>query len=158
MQETQGRFLGWKDHLEKLLATQSSILAWRIPWTEEPGGLQSMGSQRVGHNWATNTFTFNISKISFQHDIKIKTINNVFYIIFFLFSLFFFIFTLFFISLLNLVYDIPLQHISIQVSHIMSSLALLLDTAYLKLREKTEAVIQMIQSKLNKQTNTLFFA
>ena len=36
------------------MATHSSILAWRIPWTEEPGGLQSMGSQRVGHNWATN--------------------------------------------------------------------------------------------------------
>ena len=41
--------LGW-DPLEEGMATQSSILAWRIPWTEEPGGLQSMGSQRVGHN------------------------------------------------------------------------------------------------------------
>ena len=38
--------------------THSSILAWRIPWTEEPGGLQSMGSQRVGHDWATSLFTF----------------------------------------------------------------------------------------------------
>ena len=44
--------------LEKEMATHSSILAWRIPQTEEPGGLQSMGSQRVGHNWVTNTFTF----------------------------------------------------------------------------------------------------
>ena len=40
------------------MATHSSILALRIPWTEEPGGLQSMGSQRVGHDWATDTFTF----------------------------------------------------------------------------------------------------
>ena len=44
MQETWVRFLGWEDPLEKEMATHSSILAWRIPWTEEPGGLQSMGS------------------------------------------------------------------------------------------------------------------
>ena len=50
MWETQVRFLGWEDPLEKEMATHSSILAWRIPWTEKPGGLQSMGSQRVGHN------------------------------------------------------------------------------------------------------------
>ena len=48
-QETQVRSLGRKDPLEKGMATHSGILAWRIPWTEEPGGLQSMGSQRVGH-------------------------------------------------------------------------------------------------------------
>ena len=42
----------WEDPLKKKLATHSSILAWRIPWTEEPGGLQSMGSQRVGHDWS----------------------------------------------------------------------------------------------------------
>ena len=42
--------LGWEDPLEKEMATHSSILAWRIPWTEEPGGLQSMGSQRVGRD------------------------------------------------------------------------------------------------------------
>ena len=53
MQETQVRSLGWKDPLEKEMATHSSILAWRIPWTEETGGLQSTGSQRVGHDWAT---------------------------------------------------------------------------------------------------------
>ena len=46
--------LGWEDPLEKEMATHSSILAWRIPWTEEPGGLHSMESQRVGHNWATS--------------------------------------------------------------------------------------------------------
>ena len=50
VQETQVRSLGWEDPLEKEMATHSSILAWKIPWTEEPGGLQSMGSQRVVHN------------------------------------------------------------------------------------------------------------
>ena len=40
------------------MATRSNILVWRIPWTEKPGGLQSMGSQRVGHDWGSNTFTF----------------------------------------------------------------------------------------------------
>ena len=50
MQETWVRFLGWEDPLEKEMATHSSTLAWKISWTEEPGGLQSMGSQRVGHN------------------------------------------------------------------------------------------------------------
>ena len=44
------RSLGWEDALEKEMATHSSILAWKISWTEEPGGLQSMGSQRVGHD------------------------------------------------------------------------------------------------------------
>ena len=50
MLEMQVQFLSQKDPLEKGIATHSSILAWRIPWTEEPGGLQSMGSQRVGHD------------------------------------------------------------------------------------------------------------
>ena len=50
MLETPVCFLGQEDPLEKGMATHSSILAWRIPWTEEPGGLQSMGSQRVRHN------------------------------------------------------------------------------------------------------------
>ena len=50
MQETQVQSLGQEDSLEEGMATHSSILAWRIPWTEEPGGLQSMGSQRVGHD------------------------------------------------------------------------------------------------------------
>ena len=50
MQETWVRFLGWEDSLEEGMATHSSILAWRIPWTEEPGGLQSMGSQGIGCN------------------------------------------------------------------------------------------------------------
>ena len=50
MKETLVRSLGGQDPLEEGMATHSSILAWRIPWTEEPGGLQSMGSQRVGHD------------------------------------------------------------------------------------------------------------
>ena len=50
MQEMQVQSLGQENHLEKGMATHSSILAWRISWTEEPGGLQSMGSQRVGHD------------------------------------------------------------------------------------------------------------
>ena len=49
-QETWVRSLGWGDPLEKGIVTYSSILSWRIPWTEEPGRLQSMGSQRIGHN------------------------------------------------------------------------------------------------------------
>ena len=49
--------LGWEDPLEKGMAILSSILSWRIPWTKEPGGLQSMGSQRVGHDWVANTHT-----------------------------------------------------------------------------------------------------
>ena len=50
MQETRVQSMGQENPLEKRMATHSSILAWRIPWTEEPGGLQSMGSQRVGHD------------------------------------------------------------------------------------------------------------
>ena len=53
MQETQVRSLGWEDPLQKEMGTHSSILAWEIPWTEEPGDLQSMGSQIVGHNLVT---------------------------------------------------------------------------------------------------------
>ena len=52
-QETQVQFLGQEDPLEKGMATHSSILAWRTPWTEEPGGLQSMRVTRVGHDLAT---------------------------------------------------------------------------------------------------------
>ena len=50
LQESQIQSLGQEDPLEEDIETHSSILAWRIPWTEEPGGLQSIGSQRVGHN------------------------------------------------------------------------------------------------------------
>ena len=57
MQETRDWSLGQEDLLEKGMAAHSSILAWRIPWTEKSGGLQSVGSQRVRHDWATNTHT-----------------------------------------------------------------------------------------------------
>ena len=53
MQETWVWSLGWEDPLEKEIATHSSTLVWKIPWTEEPGKLQTMRSQRVGHDWAT---------------------------------------------------------------------------------------------------------
>ena len=53
MRETQAQSLGWKDLLEKEMTTHSSILAWKIPWMGEPGGLQSMGSQRVGQDLVT---------------------------------------------------------------------------------------------------------
>ena len=57
-QETQVWSLGREDLLEKEMATYSSILTWEIPWTEEPGGLQSMGLQRVGHDWGTSLSFF----------------------------------------------------------------------------------------------------
>ena len=53
MQEMQVQFLGWENAMEMEMATHSSILAWEIPWAERPGGLQSMGSQRVRHNLVT---------------------------------------------------------------------------------------------------------
>ena len=58
MQEVQVKSLGQEDPLEKGIETCSSIFAWRIPWTEETGRLQSLGLQRVGHDQVTNTFTF----------------------------------------------------------------------------------------------------
>ena len=54
--KTRVRPLGQEDPLEKGMATHSGIFAWRSPWIEEPGGLLSMGLQRVGHDWETNTF------------------------------------------------------------------------------------------------------
>ena len=61
MRETWVQSLGQEDSLKKEMATHSSILAWRIPWAEEPGGLQFMGSQRVGHDRATNTHSQTLS-------------------------------------------------------------------------------------------------
>ena len=78
MQETQVWFLGWEGPLEKGMAIHSSILAWRIPWTEEPGGLQSMAWQRVRHNWAPNTFTFSlIPEPSFPKHSGYKHISGI---------------------------------------------------------------------------------
>ena len=67
MQETRVQSLGQEDPLEKEMATHSSTLAWKIPWSEKPGRLQSMGSQRVGHDWVTS--------IHFYIDIHIYTIK-----------------------------------------------------------------------------------
>ena len=64
MRETRVQSLGWEDLLEKEMATHSSTLAWKVPWTEKPGNLQSMGSQRVGHNWATS---LSLSSYSMHH-------------------------------------------------------------------------------------------
>ena len=58
MWETRIQSLGWEDPLEKEMATHSSTLAWKIPWKEEPGMLQFMGSQKVGHDWATSLTSF----------------------------------------------------------------------------------------------------
>ena len=62
MRETRVRSLGWEDPLEKEMVTHSSILAWKIPRTEKSGRLQSMGSQRVGHDWATSLHIWNKCK------------------------------------------------------------------------------------------------
>ena len=71
MQEIRIRSLGWEDPLEKGMAAHSSILAWRILWTEEPGGLQPMGLQRVRYEWMTNTFT------SLHWSFPLRTQSNI---------------------------------------------------------------------------------
>ena len=74
MQETQEIWvwsLGYEDVLEEEMATHSIFLAWEIPWTEEPGGLQSMGLQRVGHDWATEHTYMTMSNMSNLSDLQI---------------------------------------------------------------------------------------
>ena len=81
MRETRIWFLGWGHPLEKGRATHSSILAWRIPWTEEHGGLQSMGLQRVGHDWVTNTFTFQPELLlTWTHSFPMTPVHQLFII------------------------------------------------------------------------------
>ena len=75
IQETWVQSLGQEDPLEKKMVTHSRILAWRIPWTEEPGGLPSMGSQRVRHNRAIN-FHFHVFKASKSRDSHSRTLNS----------------------------------------------------------------------------------
>ena len=60
VQETWVQSLGWEDPLEEEMAIHSSTLAWKFPWTEEPGRLQSMGSQRVGHDYVTSLSLFSL--------------------------------------------------------------------------------------------------
>ena len=69
MWDTWVRSLGWEDPLEKEMSTHSTTLAWKIPWTEEPGRLQSTGSQRVGHDRATS---LSFSKGSWCHSVLVN--------------------------------------------------------------------------------------
>ena len=82
MQDTQVWSLGQEDPLEKGMATHSSILAWRIPWTEEPGGLQSMESKRVGHDWTTIlSFFKEVTNwqlfLEFSQKIRFSSVNSI---------------------------------------------------------------------------------
>ena len=76
MQNTQVLFLGREDPLKKGMATHSSILAWRIPWTEKPGGLQSMVRQRVGHDWVT--FTFQTALVAHRSSLHTRSSHSSF--------------------------------------------------------------------------------
>ena len=77
MPETQVRFLGQEDLLEKQMATHSSIPAWIIPGTEEPEGLQSMGSQELGHDLATKSSPFNLKAVQLlQKSPKVVRLEN----------------------------------------------------------------------------------
>ena len=69
VRETWVQSLCWEDPLEKGIATHSSILAWRIPWTEEPSRLQSTRSQRIGHDWATS-LSFSFTRLIIATDLK----------------------------------------------------------------------------------------
>ena len=77
MQETRVQSLGWEDPLEKGMTTHSSILAWRIPWTQEPDGLQSMSLQRVGHDWATSTSIYNMSLYIIGASLVAQMVKNL---------------------------------------------------------------------------------
>ena len=74
MQEMRVWFLDQEDSLEKKVAIHSSALVWEIPWTEDPGGLQSVGSQRVGHDWTT-TYNCNKKLNKKEHDFMIYTLK-----------------------------------------------------------------------------------
>ena len=78
MWETWVLSFGWKDPLEEGMATHSSIHAWRIPWTEELGGLQSRWSQRVGHDWAAKNSTEQHSKNIYPYYFTTSLFYNVF--------------------------------------------------------------------------------
>ena len=74
MRETRARSLSLEDPLEKEMATHSSTLAWKIPWTEEPGRLQSVGSQRVGHDWGTSLTYWHTKggKVHSNHSLQVS--------------------------------------------------------------------------------------
>ena len=78
MQETRVQSLGWEDLLEKEMATHSSILAWKIPWTEEPGRLQSVGSQRVRKDWVISiSLSFSPLTLSISASQAINFLDSV---------------------------------------------------------------------------------
>ena len=82
MKEAQVQSLGWEDPLKKGMTTPSSILAWRILWIEESGRLKSMGSQRIGHNWATEGNKYNYQRTSsintvFMQNILWKAVTDI---------------------------------------------------------------------------------
>ena len=83
MREIRIQSLGQKDPLEKEMATHSSTLAWKIPRTEEPGGLQTMGSQRVGHDWVTSFSLFSLSLLLKDTEIQSKS-SDVFLVCIFM--------------------------------------------------------------------------
>ena len=74
IQEMQVQSLGWEDALEEEMATHSSFIAWEIPWTEEPGGLQSVGSKRVGHDRAIEHHTQMQSSFSRTGDLRMNNL------------------------------------------------------------------------------------
>ena len=84
VQGTRVWSLDWDNPLEKRMATHSNILAWRIPWTEEASGLQSMSSQRVGHDWVLNTY-FMLNIRVYQGSIKVSNLKNIVKLFFVLF-------------------------------------------------------------------------
>ena len=81
------RPLSQEDPLQKEMATHSSILGWKIPWTEEPGGLQSLGSQRVGLDWATNALTFHHIPMHIMGRYVFLSFCSLFYFVWFIFLL-----------------------------------------------------------------------
>ena len=88
MRETWAQSLGWEDPLEESMATHSSILAWRIPWTEEPDGLQSMESQRVRHSWVTkHTLLLIIYNNNFMYNIQYYIHYTFYYILYFVYCM-----------------------------------------------------------------------
>ena len=81
MRETQVQSLCWDDPLEKRMVIYSSILAWRIPWTEEPGGLQSMGLQRVRHDWSDLTYSFTLTNsLTHSHSLAHTLLSRYYYL------------------------------------------------------------------------------
>ena len=76
IQETWVQSLGWEDHLEEGMTTHSSVLAWRIPWTEEPGGLQSMGSKESDTTERPSTAQHRLSKAQREHPTGTQDLRN----------------------------------------------------------------------------------